>query len=287
MNTSLYWTACGLVVLVAANGTTRGDEPSRSQRTLVVSAAQADHLTKEPILVTVQDSGKVATLQAGLDQGPLQFQITPAVKLRKNAKPLPLEGKVDSASMRRYDLLEWYEFPPEGTFQFQAVIKDGSVQVTSQPVTITIRRPDNQDAEWGPVDRLHHLPWSNYVTDRFCGDTFDLVNRWPDSKLARHCHYYNGLFSQYKQEYNEAIASFKIVAENYPTFVFADAANYGIAECLMAQGKRAEAMAHIATLQQAIRQRPAGASGSSCVCALLDRLAGEIRREGTDGRARN
>ena len=43
--------------------------------------------------------------------------------------------------------------------------------------------------------------------------------------------------------FNKAIASFKIVAENHPDFVFADAANYGIAECLMAQGKRAEALA--------------------------------------------
>src|SRR5262245_39924626 len=116
--------ACGLVALLAANATTWGNEPSQSQGMLVLSAAQADHLSKEPILVTVQESGTLATLQAGLDQGPLQFQITPAVKLRKNAKPLPLEDKVKSASRRQYDLLEWYEFPTEGTFQIQAVLKD-------------------------------------------------------------------------------------------------------------------------------------------------------------------
>jgi TolA-binding protein len=284
MNARLCVTACGLVALLAANGTIRGEEPSQSQRTLVVSAAQAEHLTLEPILVTVHLSGKVATLPAGLDKGPLQFQITPAVKLRKNAKPLPLEGKVDSAPGRRYDLLEWYEFPAEGTFKIQAVVTDGSAKVTSQAVTITIRRPGKQDAEWGPVDRLHHMPWSNYVTDCFCGDTFDVVKRWPESKLAKYCHYYNGLYSQHKKEYDKAIVSFKIVTENYPGFGFADAANYGIAECLMALGKRAEALTHVAALQKAIRQRPENASGTSCVCALVDRLAGQIQREETNGR---
>jgi hypothetical protein len=249
-----------------------------------VSAAQADHLTLEPILVTVQLSGKDATLPAGPDKGLLQFQITPTVKLRKGAKPLPLEDRVDSAPGRRYDLLEWYEFPGEGTFKIQAVVNDGSARVASQAVTITIRRPGKEDAEWGRVDRLHHIPWSNYVTDSFCGDTFDVVKRWPESKFARYCHYYNGLFSQNKKEYDKAIASFKIVTENHRDFVFADAASYGIAECLMAQGKHAEAMAHVAVLQKAIRQRSANVAGSSSVSALVDRLAGQIRREGTDGR---
>jgi hypothetical protein len=284
MKARLCLTACGLVALLAANETTRGDELSQTQRTLVVSAAQADYLTLEPILVTVRLSGKDATLPAGLDKGPLQFQIMPAVKLRKSAKPLPLEDKVDNAPRRRYDLLEWYEFPAEGTFTIQAVVNDGSAKATSQAVTITIRRPGKQDAEWGPVDRLHHIPWSNYVTDSFCGDTFDVVKRWPESKLAKYCHYYNGLFSQHKKEYDKAIASFQIVTENYPDFVFADAANYGIAECLMAQGKRAEAMGHVAALQKAIRQRSANADGSWCVSALVDRLARQIRREGTNGR---
>ena len=284
MKATLCLTACGLVAVLATPVTTRGDEPSQGQRTLVLSAAQADHLTLEPILVTVQLSGKDATLPAGLDEGPLQFQITPAVKLRKSAKPLPLEDKVDSAPRRRYDLLEWYQFPAEGTFKIQAIVNDGSAGVTSPAVTITIRRPGKHDAEWGPVDRLHHIPWSNYVTDSFCGDTFDVVKRWPESKLARYCHYYNGLFSQHKKEYDKALASFKIVTENYPDFMFADAANYGIAECLMAQGKRAEAIGHVAAMQKSIGQRSANAAGSSCVSALVDRLADQIRRERTDGR---
>jgi hypothetical protein len=279
MKTRLCLTACGLVALLAANVTTAGNEPSQGQRTLVLSAAQADHLTLEPILVTVKFSGKNGTLQPGLDKGPLQFQITPAVKLRKGAKPLPLEDKVDIAPWRRYDLLEWYQFPAEGTFKIQAAVDDGSAKVTSQTVTITIRRPDKQDAEWGPVDRLHHIPWSNYVTDSFCGDTFDVVKRWPESKLAKYCHYYNGLFSQHKKEYDKAIASFKIVTEKHPAFVFADAANYGIAECLMAQGKRAEATAHVTALQKAISQRPANSAGSWCVIALVDRLASQIGKE--------
>jgi hypothetical protein len=277
-------TACGLVAVLAAHLTTRGDEPSQGQRTLALSAAQADHLTLEPILVTVQLSGKDAALPAGVEKGPLRFQITPAVKPRAGAKPLPLEDKVDRSPRRRCDLLEWYQFPAEGTFKIQAVVDEGSVKVTSQAVTITIRRPGKEDAEWGPVDRLHHIPWSNYVTDSFCGDTFDVVKRWPESKLAKYCHYYNGLFSQQKKEYDKALASFKIVMADYPDFVFADAANYGVAECLVAQGKRAEAMGHVASLQKTIRQRSANAAGSACVSTLVDRLAGQIRSAGGDGR---
>jgi hypothetical protein len=284
MKARLCLAACSLVALLAAHGTTRGDEAPQGQRALVLSAAQADHLTSEPIVVTVQFSGKSATLPASLDKGPLQFQITPVVKLRKGAKPLPLEDRVDSAPMRRYDLLEWYQFPPEGTFKVHAVVNDGGAKVTSQAVTISIRRPGKQDAEWGPVDRLHHVPWSNYATDCFCGDTFDVVKRWPESKLARYCHYYNGLFSQHKKEYDKALASFKMVTEKNPDFVFADSANYGIAECLTAQGKRAEAMAHLAALQKAISQRSASSGGSWCVYALVDRLLCQVRKEGTDGR---
>jgi hypothetical protein len=284
MKARLVLTACGLVAVLAAQLPTRGDEPAQGQRTLVLSAAQTNHLTLEPILVTVHLSGKDATLPASVEKGPLQFQITPAVKLRPGAKPLPLEDKVENAPSRRYDLLEWYQFPAEGTFKIQAVVNDGSAKVTSPAVTITIRRPGKEDAEWGPVDRLHHMPWSNYVTDSFCGDTFDVVKRWPESKLAKYCHYYNGLFSQHKKEYDKALASFKIVTQTYPNFVFADAANYGIAECLMAQGKRAEAMSHVAALQKAIRERSASAAGSGCVSALVDTLAEQIRRGGTDGR---
>jgi hypothetical protein len=277
MKAKLCLTACGLVAVLAMAVTTWGGEPAQGKKTLVLSA-QADLLTFEPILVNVQLSGKGASLPAGLDKGPLQFQITPAVKLRQGAKPLPLEGKVENAPSRCYDLLEWYQFPAEGTFKIQAIVADGSAKVTSPAVTITIRRPDKQDAEWGPVDRLHHMPWSNYVTDCFCGDTFDVVKRWPDSKLARHCHYYNGLYSQHKKEHDKALASFKIVTEKYPDFVLADAASYGIAECLLAQGKQAEAMAHVAALQKAIGKRSANAAGSWCVSALLGKLANQSHK---------
>jgi hypothetical protein len=279
MNAKLWLTACGLAAVLAAQWTTWGGEAPRSQKTLVLAAAQVDHLTLEPILVTVQSS---VNLPAGVDKGPVQFEITPAVKLRKGAKPLPLEDKVASASSRRYDLLEWYEFPAEGTFKIQAVVNDGSGKVVSSAVTIKIRRPGKEDAEWGPVDRLHHMPWSNYVTDCFCGNTFDVVKRWPESKLAKYCHYYNGLYSQHKKEYDKALASFKIVTETYPNFAFGDAANYGVAECLMAQGKQSEAMQHLGVLQKALRQRPVNAAGSAGVSMLVDRLAEQIRKEGTD-----
>jgi hypothetical protein len=206
-------------------------------------AGQKDFLALEPILVSVEGAGKqVLNLPAGPDQT-LRFDVKPALKPRSGAKPLPLEGRVPVAGKRIYDLLEWFQFPAQGTFTVQAVLGTGANAVRSEPISITIHRPGKDDPEAGPVDRLHHTPWSNYVTDRFCGDTFDLVQRWPDSKLARYCHYYNGLFHQHKKEYDKAVASFRTVLAKYPDFVLADNAQYGLAECLAAQGKAKEAAA--------------------------------------------
>jgi TolA-binding protein len=105
-----------------------------------------------------------------------------------------------------------------------------------------VRRPG--DAERNPVARLHHLPWSNYVTDKFCGDTFDLVKQWPKSKLARYAHYWSGLHLQHTKEYDKAIASFRTVLADYPDFVLAPDADLGIVECLVAQKRLAEAAQH-------------------------------------------
>ena len=99
--------------------------------------------------------------------------------------------------------------------------------------------------EWGPVDRIHHTPWSNYVTDAFCGDTFDVVKRWPDSKMAKYCHYYNGLHHQHKKEYDKAIVSLTTVVEKHPDFLLARDADAAIHQCLLALGKRSEAAKHL------------------------------------------
>ncbi len=216
---------CGILLWT---GIGAGAEPAKFTVGLRLAASQKEFLTLEPILVTVEGN---SALPAAPGTN-LVFQMTPPIKERKGAKPLPQEAKVKEAKTRHYDLLEWYQFPAEGKFVIQA---SAGGKFVSAPLTITIRRPDKKDAEWGPVDRLHHIPWSNYVSDAFCGDTFDVVKRWPDSKLAKYCHYYNGLHHQHKKEYDQAIASFKIVTERYPGFVLADAARAGISECLASQ----------------------------------------------------
>jgi len=217
---------CGLLLWSGIGA--KAEEPAKATVGLRLAASQKEFLTLEPILVTVEAKSALPAAPGKT----LTFQITPTVKERKGAKPLPSEAKTESKQSRLYDLLEWYQFPAEGKFTIQAKA-DG--KFISAPFTITIRRPDKKDAEWGPVDRLHHIPWSNYITDCFCGDTQDVVKRWPESKLAKYCHYYNGLFHQHKKEYDKAIASFKIAAEIFPGFVLADAARTGIQECQAAK----------------------------------------------------
>ena len=209
-----------------AQGTTSGN--------LTLAVGQKDFLTLEPILVSikVQDVSRPG-LPIELDgKSDLTLEIKPIVKLRSGAKPLPIEAKTKSARTRIYDLLEWYNFPAEGTFTVRALMQGSA----SAPVTFTIRRPDQKDAEWGPVDRLHHMPWSNYITDAFCGDTFDVAKRWPDSRLTKYCHYWNGLHHQNKKEYDKAVASFELAAKQRD-FMLSSHAKKGIAECLAAQGK--------------------------------------------------
>jgi len=256
-----------LAVLSCAHVPAAADDSAPPLRLLT---EQKDFLTLEPILVTVRGTSKQVP---GLPPGPgrlLRFDVKPALKPRAGAKPLPIEGRVDSASKRTYDLLEWFQFPAEGAFTIQALIHNGDTVVSSDTISITLRRPGKTDPEAGPVDRLHHIPWSNYVTDAFCGDTFDVVKRWPDSKLARHCHYYNGLHHQHKKEYDKAVASFRIVTEKHPDFTLADAAQFGMAECLVAQKKTEEAAACLA--KQLNNPRLAG----SALRVLNERLGAQL-----------
>src|SRR5262245_12711118 len=215
---------CGLM-LVAGWGNA-GDAVK-----LVLKADQKEYLTLEPILVTVKSQSPGLSAGAGAKDR-IRFDIKPAVKPRPGAKALPQEAKIDDAAAtnRVIDLLEWYQFPAEGTFTVQAAL-DADQAARSAPITFTIRRPAKDDPEWGPVDRLHHMPWSNYITDAFCGDTFDVVKRWPESKLAKYCHYWNGLHHQHKKEYDKAIDSFRLVAAQ-PGFVLTEHAKRGISECM-------------------------------------------------------
>ena len=203
---------------------------------LNLSAAQTEFLRQEPILVTLRTGGDAT---GGLPAAPgvegsapgVRFEIEPAVKPRKGAKPLPSESGADTVSVRKYDLLEWYQFPGTGTFTVRAVYERAGTRLTSDPITVTLRTPKKGDPDFDAVARIHHVPWSNYETNAFCGDTFDVVKRWPDSKLARYCHYWNGRFSQHQKDYAKAIASYEELLSRYPGFALADDAHRGIEEC--------------------------------------------------------
>jgi hypothetical protein len=270
MKRPLVLTATGLSValLVAAALTVRGDPPFASVVKLQAHLEQKEVLSLEPILVTLRLEGNtIPHLPAmpGKAKGvSLRFVIKPEVKPRPNAKPLPVEGKGADlpAKVRTFDLLEWYQFPAEGEWAIEAIVESEGNLIRVLPQKLTIRKPAKGDKEYGPVDRLHHLPWSNYTTNAFCGDTFDLVKRWPESRLARYAHYYNGVYQQHKKEHAKALESYRAAAK-YSGFVLADHARYGAVECLLAQGKKAEA-AHENRL---LRER-AGRAGLTTVLLL-------------------
>jgi hypothetical protein len=240
------------------------ERPAAAADSIQLRAAQKEHLSLEPILVTARLEGAAQPgLPAAPGKGPagsLRFEIKPALKARSGGKPLPLEARAAKGDVRvrTYDLLEWFQFPAAGgSFTVRAVFEHKGGSLTSEPVAFTIRRPAKGDAEWGPVDRIHHTPWCNYDTNAFCGDTFDVVKRWPKSKLARYCHYWNGRFSQNKKEYAKAIASYRTLIDQGPDFVLADHAAFGIAECLLAQKDNAGARKQLVALRDKLKQRGA------------------------------
>jgi hypothetical protein len=251
--------SCGLAAAVAL-ALTGGVPPSADARpaaeqSLQMAAVEKEYLTLEPVLVTLRLTGGEGPGGSGLwdpshttEEVKFRFEAEPPVKARPKGKSLPAE-KVGGKRVGVYDLLEWLQLPAEGTLTVRAVFEGRGVTLRSNPVTVVIRRPGKGDPEAGPVDRLHHIPWSNYVTDAFCGDTFDVVKRWPESRLAKYCHYWNGLHLQHKKEYDKAIASFRTVVTRYPNWVLADHANYGIVACLDAQGKADEAGRHLKAMR--------------------------------------
>jgi hypothetical protein len=264
----------GAVALLAAGLVASAERPARAKDTVQLRAAQKEHLALEPILVTAQVAGPSSVaLPAAPAKGALRFEIKPALKARTGGKPLPLEaqGAKAKAQVRTYDLLEWFQFPNEGgSFTVTAVVEHEGGTLTSAPVAFTVRRPGKGDVEWGPVDRIHHTPWCNYDNNSFCGDTFDVVKRWPKSKLTKYCHYWNGRYSQSKKEHDKAIASYRTVVEQYPDFVLADHAAFGIAECLLAQKKPEEARKELVALRAKLNRRGADARGQSVVHHLVE-----------------
>src|SRR5262249_28156849 len=154
----------------------------------------------------------------------------------------------------------------EGSWTVKAVVENNGITFESAPLKVSIARPAKGAKEQSAVDRLHHLPWSNYTTNAFCGDCFDLVKQWPDSRLARYAHYWNGVFHQNKKEYDKAIASYRTAAK-YAGFVLADHADLGVIQCLVAQKNTAEAARQNEALSRRIEDRD-GKSGTSTVLLL-------------------
>jgi hypothetical protein len=265
---------CNGEVLVA-------DPPIVAKTALQLSSDQKEFLSLEPILVTIRAEGIAeAALPPGPSKGTLRFESKPALKTRAKAKPLPLEaqGADLKVQTRRYDLLEWFEFPANGgTWTVQAVFENKGKTLTSAPITVKITRPSKGDAEFGPVDRLHHIPWSNYTTDAFCGDTQDVVKRWPASRLVKYCHYWNGRFFQHKKEYDKALASYREVVKSYPDFILWEDAHFGVAECLVALGKLQEAKSTLETLQSVLKERTNG--GRSVVHGLAEELGRRLKSD--------
>jgi hypothetical protein len=263
-------------LLLAGALAASAERPAQVEETIRLHGAQKELLSLEPILVTARlESASIAGLPPGPGKGPLgslQFEIKPAVKARTGARPLPLEaqGAGSGVKVRTYDLLEWYQFPAEGgPYTVRVLLDHDGRSLASAPIQFHIRRPAKDDAEHGPVDRIHHTPWTNYDTDAFCGDTFDVVKRWPTSKLSRYCHYWNGRYSQNKKEYDKAIASYRVVVEQYPDLPLADHAAFGIAECLLAQDKKDEARKQLLAWQENSRRRARAEDGQTVVHHLV------------------
>jgi hypothetical protein len=275
------WTAgplLGLALVLLPGVGTAAERAAPGKDGLRLSAAQKDTLWMEPLLVALRAEGAGGpALPAGLGKGSkLRFEITPAVKARPAAKPLPLEAQVPDARARVYDLTEWFLFPEKGgTWTVQAVLEQGGHTLRSAPVTVSIRKPAKDDGEFQPMARIHHPPWTNYEANAFCGDTFDVVKRWPSSRFAKYCHYWNGRHLQHKKDCAKALESFRTVVEKYPDFALADHAAYGVVECLVAQKKYAEA----ATQNAALRRRLAARGDQSAVRKLADALAQRLERE--------
>ncbi len=158
----------------------------------------------------------------------------------------------------------------------RAVVKNGDATLRSAPVTISIRKPSKDDPERPAMERIHHTPWSNYEANAFCGDTFDVVKRWPTSRFTKYCHYYNGLHQQHKKEYARALESYRSVVEKYPEFALADHAALGEVECLCELKKFSEARKAGTQLRERLAKRKAG---PTAVRRLADDLERRINRE--------
>src|SRR5262245_26003383 len=118
------------------------DEPAKAENALGLSCDQKEFLTHEPMLVALKLDGKeFAGLPAAVGgKSALSFEIKPALKPRAGAKPLPVEASTKGSKSRLYDLLEWYQFPAQGSFTIRAVLEEKGKRAASPELKITIRK---------------------------------------------------------------------------------------------------------------------------------------------------
>ena len=231
----------------------------QSDESLVLKLSQDKYLWLEPMIATLLlDSDEIVSLPVAPEKGKLRFTLDPPLKPRANAKPLTVESKGAGvrANLRKVDLFEWYSFPQKGgSWTVTAVLTRDGREIASKPVRLSMAPVAKGNPDFLAMRRLHHPPWSNYEVNKFCGDTFDLAKRWPESRLAKYSHYWSARYSQNNKKYDEAIASYKTVVEKYPDFILVDHAGYGIVECLLAQKKSKEAKQALAKLLHRCKAR--------------------------------
>jgi hypothetical protein len=214
--------------------------PARSESpSLRLKAARADLLVGEPAYLLVTAAGEARVLPASAD-GDLRFVLDRPQSERKR----PAAASATLPSPAEYDLLESYSLTQPGEYTVRAVLKTPAGTLESNPVTLRIDAPSTSDDK-AALDRLHHFPWSNYVADKFCGDTFDLVAKWPDSRYAPYARYFCGRYLQTHDDLDGAIAAYRALIEKHPSMALADDAAYQIAATLRAQKKDAESRAQL------------------------------------------
>lgn len=205
-----------------------------------LKAAEREHLWLEPVIVTVRADRPIPAAPGEK----LRFEVEPLLKTRAKPRPLYVEGKAADLAVhvRDFDLFEWYEFPKAGgTWKVRAVLDVDGTALRSEPVELSARPAAKDDAEHAPMSRIHHPPWSNYETDRFCGDTFDLVAKWPESRYAKYARYWSARYLHSQGDHEKALAEYRALLDTHAGFALADDAEYAIAECLLALKKADEA----------------------------------------------
>ncbi len=155
-----------------------------------------------------------------------------------------------------YLINNYFNTHTPATYTLKAVLKTPEGSIESKAITYTVHAADSS-LEEEAFGRLHHFPWANYVSNKYCGDTFDLVHRWPESRLAKYCDYYSGRFLLEQRDYNGALEKFEnVITQNEP-FALTSDTEVQIAVCLMNIGEKDKAKKQLEKVQSQYKQTPA------------------------------